>query len=113
MHIDVSFYMFERAFHNMNRKDNFSHYGLRKLFDYFEDLEDSCDIQIELDVVVICCVYTEYDSVKELCEAYSLDFTYDEDDDEDTIADNFRDYLCEKGFTIVCCEYACIIIQAC
>lgn len=111
MHTPVSFYDFERAFHDMDRKDNFSHYGLRMLFDYLKDYEEETGEDIELDVIALCCEYTEYDSVKELCDAYSLDFTYDEDEELLSEIDTFEYYLkYVKDFTVVCCEADCIII---
>lgn len=61
MKITVSKYDFERAFSDANRGDNFSYEAKHLLFDYFEELEESCGIEIELDVIAICCEYEEND----------------------------------------------------
>ena len=53
------------------RPDNFSYDGLRAMFEYFEELEDSCGIELEFDPIGICCEYCEYDSVEELKEDYT------------------------------------------
>jgi hypothetical protein len=58
---------------NRLRPDNFSYEGLCALFEYFEELEDSCDTRIEFDPIAICCEYSEM-SVEELLSNYT-DFT--------------------------------------
>lgn len=55
----INFYDFERAFVDCDRRDNFSYQGLRVLFDYLEELEDSLGEQIELDVIGLCCDFEE------------------------------------------------------
>ncbi len=67
----VSFYDFERAFKECER-DNFSYDGLKALFDYLEELEESTGEEIELDVIALCCEYTEYDNLR----AYNKDYSY-------------------------------------
>lgn len=55
----VSLHDFRQAFVDMDRKDQFSYKGLEILFDYLDDL--STDVgPIELDVIGICCEYSEY-----------------------------------------------------
>jgi len=52
-------------------KENFSYEGLDALYDYFMEYEDnSPDTEIELDVVAICCEYTEYENFKEFAACY-------------------------------------------
>jgi len=50
---------FHRAFEQL-RPNNFSYDGLSVLFDYLEQCEEDCDTEIELDVIAICCDYSEY-----------------------------------------------------
>jgi hypothetical protein len=53
-------------------KNQFSYEGLHALFEYFEELELEMDgIEIEFDMVAICCEYTEYDSIKDFNADYS------------------------------------------
>ena len=52
-------------------KNNFSYEGLNSLFDYFEQLEEDMDNQIDFDPVAICCDYSEYENLKEIKENYS------------------------------------------
>lgn len=56
---------FQDAFRNYNRADNFSREGLRKLFEYLEEYEESTGEEIELDVIALCCDYNEI-SIKDV-----------------------------------------------
>ena len=54
------------------RPDKFSYKGLRALFKYLEDYEDDIgeDIDLELDVIALCCEFTEYKDYAEYKKAY-------------------------------------------
>ena len=52
---------FRDAFRNMGRKENFSYTGLNALYDYLTDLEDDIGEELELDVISLCCDYSEHD----------------------------------------------------
>ena len=71
MYQDVSFSDFADAFHDMGRKDHFSYAGLRALYDYLEDYEEGTGEKVQLDVIALCCDYTEYENLKELQENYN------------------------------------------
>ena len=73
----VSIYDFERAFKRCER-ENFSYDGLKALFEYLEEFEDSTGEEVELDVIALCCEYAEYDSLKEYNDDYGT--KYDEID---------------------------------
>lgn len=62
----VNMHQFERAFVDMGREDQFSYEALQALFNYFEELENEGMEEIELDVIAICCDFTEYESEEEL-----------------------------------------------
>ena len=63
---------FIQAFKNMGRDENFSYEGLKELFKYYEEYEDSTGEQLELDVIGICCEWDEYESEYELVNAYDM-----------------------------------------
>ena len=71
---------FHDAF-NAVRPDNFSYKALNLLFDCFERLEEDAGIETELDVIAICCDFSE-DSVKNIIDNYSIDVDNCEDEDE-------------------------------
>jgi hypothetical protein len=66
----VNFYQFREAFMNL-RPNNFTIEGLVVLFDYFEEYEASTDIEVELDVIAICCDYTQ-STTQEALDCYGL-----------------------------------------
>jgi len=70
----ISAYDFTQAFTDMNRSNNFSYGGLKALFNYFEEYEEDTGEEVELDVIAICCEYTEYSDVQEFAGAYSDDY---------------------------------------
>lgn len=71
MFIQINKSKFHDAF-NAIRPDNFSYDGLNALFAYLEELEDGTDSKIELDVIALCCEYSE-DSNDNHLSNYDLD----------------------------------------
>jgi hypothetical protein len=73
MYIQVTRSIFHDQFQR-TRPDQFTYAGLNALFDYLEEIEseahngDAGDNQ--LDVIAICCEFSQFDSVEEACEAY-------------------------------------------
>ena len=61
---------FRDAFHQAWRGYQFSYDALGLHFDYFED----CDPDMELDVIAICCEYTE-DTVENIAGNYDIDLS--------------------------------------
>lgn len=84
MKTTISFYDFRREFEQC-RPDNFSAEGLAVLFAYFEELEESMGEEIELDVIAICCDYSE-DTVEGIARNYSIDMN-----DADPEADDYEE----------------------
>lgn len=66
----INEYEFTQAFKEL-RPDNFSYAGLRSLYEFFEDLSEDAGEDIELDVIAICCDFTEA-SMSEIIEDYGL-----------------------------------------
>lgn len=62
---------FKKAFEEMDRIEQFSEEGLKALFDYLEEFEKDTGIEIELDVIALCCDFTEYEDFDEFKENYS------------------------------------------
>jgi hypothetical protein len=62
---------FKNAF-KILRPDNFSCEALDELYDYFEALSEEIEEFIELDVIAICCDFTE-ESVYDTLESYNLE----------------------------------------
>ena len=67
----VNFNGFCDTFRDMNRDNNFTYAGKRALFDYLEQYEEGTGDEIELDIIALCCEYTEYENLEELQENYT------------------------------------------
>jgi len=78
----VNQYDFADDFRKMNRADNFSYEGLKVLFDYLEQMEEDTGEEMELDVIAICCDFSEYDE-EELVSQYGYKLEREEDQDEE------------------------------
>jgi hypothetical protein len=107
MKTTVSRYDFERAFVDADRKDNFSYEALGLLFDYFESYEEETGQEIELDVIAICCEYSE-DTLEDIANNYGIDLV---DVDEEDQADFVRNYL--EAHTTLVGETATGFVYAC
>jgi hypothetical protein len=80
---------FRYAFRAAGRKDQFSNNGLCVIFDWLEEYEESTGAAMELDVVAICCDYSEM-TPEEIIEAYSISFDPDVDDAETVAIDHLE-----------------------
>lgn len=89
----VNFSTFQMAFEAI-RPNNFSYEGLSILFDYLEEYEDSCGTEIELDVIALCCDFSE-EHFSDIANSYDIDLS-DCDIDEDKIQ-AVKDHLNDKG----------------
>ena len=52
------------------RKNQFSEEALRAIYDHLEDLEEETREPVELDIIAICCEYTEYETLQEYNDDY-------------------------------------------
>ena len=75
----INFSDFCDAFFNTGRKDQFSYNGKKALFEYIESLEQETGDEMELDIVALCCDFTEYGTALEGAKNYSGFFTSEED----------------------------------
>ena len=71
----INEYDFIDAFKKMGREGNFSNDGLVALYEYLEMLEDDTGQPIELDVIALCCEFTEYDNLEEFEADYGREFS--------------------------------------
>ena len=73
MYRTINSYEFERAFIEMDRQNHFSKDGLNALYDYLEEYVSTDDKGVELDVIGLCCTWTEYESFEDFQKEYSND----------------------------------------
>ena len=65
------------AFTEANRENQFSREGRAELFEYFKQCEELSGMHteyasVDVDVIAICCAFTEYASMEEVCEYYDM-----------------------------------------
>lgn len=90
MHITVDSTMFVDAFRRMGRENQFSRPALDALFNYLEDIEQGSGEEMELDVIALCCDYTEYKTALEAAMKYGYESELNVEDFEDK-----EEYECE------------------
>ena len=73
----INEFEFVQAFDDYMRSENFSRPARFALYEYLTEYEEDTGEEIELDVIAICCEFTEYESLDELIEAF-----YHEDDEQ-------------------------------
>jgi len=81
-------------FHQMGRGDQFSYDGLRVLFEFLEEYEDSTGSEVELDVIALCCEYSE-ETPEDVAKNYGIKL-----EDDGNELNNVLDWLHDQ--TIVC-----------
>ncbi len=93
----ITFSQFCDAFRDMGRNEQFSYEAKRVLFDYLEQYTEETGEEVELDVIALCCEYSE-DDFEDIAANYNIDLS--DIEDEDDKVDAVRDYLAEN--TSVC-----------
>jgi len=105
MKTTVNVFDFVAAFKKI-RPDNFSHAALVTLFDYLEEYEQSSGEELELDVIALCCDFSENDAF-EIAKFYNLDLgeyagadTVMDEDARQAVLSIVRDFLDEAGVLV-------------
>ncbi len=95
----INFYGFVKAFTDAGRAEQFSREALAGIFDYIEQAERDAGEELELDVIAICCDFTEA-SWQDIVSNYSIDISDCESDQD--YRDAVQDYLdyYTHGFSI-------------
>jgi hypothetical protein len=87
---------FRNSFESL-RPNNFSYEGLAALFDYLENYEDDTGEELDLDVIAVCCDYTEYKTLEDFNKDFSKDYKSIQEIEDDTTVIKVSD---SKGFII-------------
>lgn len=90
---------FINEFKAYDRMDNFSIKGLRVLFNALEEMSIDCQMNIEMDVIALCCEYHEM-SITDIINEYNIDL---DDESYDSKEELVNDYLHDNTF--VCGSY--------
>lgn len=81
---EITFCQFCDRFRDMDRNNNFSYNGKRALYDWLEMLSDDTGEEYLLDVIALCCEFTEYEDLKEFQQDHSKYYQTIEDIEQET-----------------------------
>ena len=84
-------------FRVMDRLENFSYDARSLLFDFLKECEESTGTEMELDVIAVCCDFSE-DTSEDIAANYGIDISGCEGEDE--VKEVVREYL-EDNTTVV------------
>jgi hypothetical protein len=98
MKTTVYFSEFCDYFHKI-RPDNFSYQGLRVLYDYLEEIDNSCGEESELDVIGLCCDFAEA-TWETIASDYRSQIELDENENEDEQKAQVLDFLADNDVLI-------------
>ena len=62
---------FRQAFIDYNRGEQFTYNALTALFEWLEEFAEDTGTPYELDVIALCCEFTEYSDLAEVQANYS------------------------------------------
>jgi hypothetical protein len=96
MYQDINEYSFRDAFKRMGREDQFSYEGLGILFNELEQYEVDTGEKIELDVIALCCDYSEM-TAEEIQNAYGVEY---DKDNESSLEEEIEDFLSANTWTL-------------
>ena len=74
-----------------NPNGNFTYKGLRALFEWLEEITDE-ENPYKLDVIALCCEYSEYKNLEEYIKDYNTDIEKKDYIDEETNEFNEEEY---------------------
>ena len=80
----INEYQFKDEFQKC-RPNNFSYEGLTALYEYLEEYEEGTGEEIELDVIALCCDFTEYEDLEEFQSEYYDEIKGDKYEDIEAI----------------------------
>jgi hypothetical protein len=94
----INLFDFRRAFKDHDL-DNFTYEGLNLLFEHLEGFERDTGEELELDVIALCCEFSEM-SLSELLESYGITDEKLTDDTEAELLGLATNYLSDN--TLLC-----------
>ena len=102
-------YQLEQLFREYGREDHFSHEGFNALYDYLEEFSECIGEDFQIDVIALCCDFTEYESWEEIYNDYSYSYndkrkTFEELKKEGEL-DDFKEWVQNRTTVLECTDY--------
>lgn len=88
------------AFAFADRLSHFTFDGLDSLFQYLEDMSEDLGESYELDVVGLCCEFTQYENIK----AFNAEYAYNQIESIDELSD-FTTFIDIDGEAFIVQEF--------
>ena len=77
MKTDVTLNDFRDAFKTYGRNDNFSYDGVKALYEWLISYEEDGGEEQELDVIALCCGFSEYKTAMDCAKEYGYEEVVD------------------------------------
>ncbi len=87
---------FRQAFKNYGRENQFSYEGLETLFNYLEEYEEGTGEEIKLDVIALCCEYTEFENFEELQKEHDAETMKELENETSVIMVNEKSFIIQN-----------------
>lgn len=100
---------FHNAFHSMDRGNQFSYEALEVLYNYLEQYEQDTGVEVELDVIALCCEFSE-STPEEIAKDYNIALYGNETPEElaSTVLETLYDHTTVAG---VCPDGSIVFAQ--
>lgn len=98
-------YQLESLFRECGREKYFSYEGFNALYNYLDEFSNEIGEPFEVDVIGLCCDFTEYSDWEELYNNYSYSYNNEEEDWEDTNQEGFMEWVNERTIVIEVTNY--------
>jgi len=90
---------FHNAFNSMDRGNQFSYEALNLIYEHLEQYEQDSGEPVELDVIAICCEYSEM-SYTDIIGYYDTDITESDANTEEEQIAYIKDWLSDNTMVI-------------
>ena len=102
-------YQLEQLFREYGREDHFSYEGFNALYNYLEEYSECTGEDFKIDVIALCCDFTEYESWEKIYNDYSYSYnneskTFEELEEESELED-FKEWVENRTTVIECTDY--------
>ena len=102
-------YQLEQLFKECGRENQFSYEGFNALYDYLDDYSEQVGEDFKVDVIALCCDFTEYSGWEELYNNYSYSYNNEsktfEELEEDGELDDFKEWVQDRTTVIEVTNY--------
>ena len=102
-------YQLEQLFRECGRENHFSYEGFNALYDYLDEYSDEMDKPFEVDVIALCCDFTEYSGWEELYNNYSYSYNNEietfEELEKNNGLDDFKEWVQDRTTVIEVTNY--------